>query len=415
MISFHAAVSLALFLRDASRHRRASSALHALPQGCRARSGDAPFPTMAASAPGRCGGAFAVLDYLRASDYILTADSHERLGCGCIVQTRCACREGTEAMRSHAGCRQLCLLSGIALVLALSACTPADDQFDGRRAYQHVVKQCALGPRPVGSDAGRKTADYIIAELNALGWATEVQEFGYEGITGRNVIARQGGGPVILLGAHYDTRSIADCDPIDATRPVPGANDGASGVAVLLELARSLDVDKAGVEVWLAFFDAEDQGNIDGWPFCVGSSYMAENLTVRPQAVVVVDMIGDREQEIFWERNSDPSLSRQLWGIAAELGYDEFFVSQYRYAIIDDHLPFRRLGVRAVDIIDFDYPYWHTAEDTPDKVDPASLERVGRVLEEWLQEGMEKQPNHVGGLQNETSQTSHGSTALRLC
>jgi Zn-dependent M28 family amino/carboxypeptidase len=168
--------------------------------------------------------------------------------------------------------------------------------------------------------------------------------------------------------------------------PVPGANDGASGVAVLLELARTLNVEKAAHEVWLVFFDAEDQGDINGWPFSVGAAHMAEHLSIEPEAVVVVDMIGDAEQEIFYEHYSDAQLQETLWTIAAELGYDEYFIPRHRWAIIDDHYPFRQQGLVAVDIIDFDYPYWHTTEDTPDKVSADSLQRVGRVVETWLEE-----------------------------
>jgi Zn-dependent M28 family amino/carboxypeptidase len=225
-----------------------------------------------------------------------------------------------------------------------------------------------------------------VNQLQKAGWATETQEFTYRGISGCNVIAARGRGALIILGAHYDTRSNADRDPEDPARPVPGANDGASGVAVLLELARTLDVEKAGVEVWLAFFDAEDQGNINGWPFSVGAAYMAQHLTRQPMAVIVVDMVGDREQEIFWENNSDEHLLRTLWSVAADLGYEAYFVPQYRYGLMDDHIPFRQQGLAAVDIIDFDYPYWHTVEDTPDKVSADSLQRVGRVLETWLEE-----------------------------
>jgi glutaminyl-peptide cyclotransferase len=265
-------------------------------------------------------------------------------------------------------------------------CGKASDQFDGSRAFTHVVKQDEFGPRPVGSEAGRKTAEYIATELEQLGWTTEMQEFTYRGVPGVNVVAAKGAGPLILLGAHYDTRLVADRDPVDRTQPVPGANDGGSGVAVLLELARVLNLDKAGAEVWLAFFDAEDQGNIDGWPFSVGAAEMAQHLSAEPQAVVIVDMVGDAKQEIYFERNSDARLMRVLWSIATELGYEEHFIAQYQHSIIDDHLPFAQRGIPAVDIIDFDYPYWHTAEDTPDKVRPESLERVGRVLETWLEE-----------------------------
>ena len=114
---------------------------------------------------------------------------------------------------------------------------------------------------------------------------------------------------------------------------------------------------------------------------------MAAELQITPEAVVVVDMIGDADQQIYLERNSDPVLQTQLWGIAATLGYTDTFVSEYRWAMYDDHVPFAERGITAVDIIDFDYPYWHTTQDTRDKVSPQSLERVGRVLESWLEQG----------------------------
>jgi Zn-dependent M28 family amino/carboxypeptidase len=288
--------------------------------------------------------------------------------------------------------RALARLGGLLLVvvLVLAGCGRDNPAFDGEKAYEHVVAQCALGPRPVGSEESRQTAEYISTTLQTLGWAVEMQEFTYRGVIGRNVIASRGTGPLVVLGAHYDTRSVANRDPVDPTQPVPGANDGASGVAVLLELARTLDVDNMPLQVWLAFFDAEDQGGINSWPFSVGASYMAQHLLVKPQAVVVLDMVGDQDQQFLWEANSDPDLERTLWAIAADLGYDDNFVPQDGYDIIDDHLPFRQQGLVAVDIIDFDYPYWHTTEDTPDKVSPESLQRVGRVLETWLEKQWSK-------------------------
>jgi Zn-dependent M28 family amino/carboxypeptidase len=257
--------------------------------------------------------------------------------------------------------------------------------FDGERAYRHVRAQCDLGFRPTGSEAGWATGDYIIGELEAQGWAVETEEFLYRDTLVRNVVGKGvGEGPVIILGAHYDTRKSADQE--DASVPVLGANDGASGVAVLLELARTLDADVLHNEVWLAFFDAEDNGRIDGWDWCVGSEYMAGHLEADPEAVVVVDMIGDADQQLYWEYNSDVALQQRLWEIAAGLGYDDVFTATYRYAMYDDHYPFARRGITAVDIIDFDYPYWHTTQDTPDKVSADSLERVGRVVEVWLEE-----------------------------
>ncbi len=271
------------------------------------------------------------------------------------------------------------------VVLPWSACGSADDRFSGSAAYAHVEEQCALGPRVVASEASRQTADYIVARLERRGWSTVVEEFEYGGLPLRNVIGKKGRGPLTILGAHYDTRALADRDPVDPAQPVPGANDGASGVAVLLELARVLNIDRTDREVWLAFFDAEDQGGIGGWPFAVGAAHMAETMPAEPEAVVIVDMVGDADQDIYWEGNSDPDLNHLLWEIADKLGYGEFFIPEQRYSLIDDHVPFVNRGWRAVDIIDFDYRYWHTSEDGPDKVSAASLERVGRVLEEWLE------------------------------
>ncbi len=274
-------------------------------------------------------------------------------------------------------------------VTATSTAAPALAlAFDGNSAYQYVLAQTAIGPRPTGTEAGWATGDYIIDELKRLGWTVETQEFLFQGVKGRNVVGRLGNGPVIVLGAHYDTRPAADQDPDPAKRSdwIEGANDGASGVAVLLELARTLEADKLKNEVWLAFFDAEDRGRLDGWPFSVGARHMAENLTTLPQAVVVVDMIGDADQNIYLEQNSTPALRQEIWAVAAELGYEANIIPQLKHTIIDDHIPFLERNIPAVDMIDFDYPFWHTTADTADKVAPASLARVGRTLEVWLEE-----------------------------
>ncbi|MGD1991965.1 MAG: M28 family peptidase [Anaerolineae bacterium] len=269
-------------------------------------------------------------------------------------------------------------------LLLLSACSsPEPLVFDGEMAYEHVVEQCDIGFRPTGSEAGWATGDYIISQLEANGWTVETEEFTYRDTPVRNIVGRAGEGPVLILGAHYDTRRSADEE--DPSVPVMGANDGASGVAVLLELARVLDRDRLQNEVWLTFFDAEDNGGLDGWEWCVGSSYMAEHLEVDPQAVIVVDLVGDADQDLYYEGNSDPALREELWQIAADLGYDETFVPEHRWTMLDDHVPFARRGIPAVDIIDFDYSYWHTTQDTPDKVSPQSLERVGRVVERYTE------------------------------
>jgi glutaminyl-peptide cyclotransferase len=264
---------------------------------------------------------------------------------------------------------------------------PAVLTFDGSESYQWVIEQCDLGYRIPGTEAHRETGDLIIHRLEKLGWRVREQEFPYMGITARNILAWKGEGPAVLLGAHYDTRRAADQE--DPSIPVMGANDGASGVAVLLELARVLDVDSAPGRVYLAFFDVEDGGRLDGWEWIVGSTYMAEHWgeadEVALQAVVVADMIGDRDLQVFYEHNSDPELRAQIWRVAGDLGYSNTVIPQVRHAILDDHLPFVQRGIPAVDLIDFDYPYWHTTRDTPDKVSPQSLETVGRTLEAWLE------------------------------
>ena len=280
------------------------------------------------------------------------------------------------------------------LVLSLApAPTPTPiakaEKFDGQAAFQYVLAQMAIGSRPTGTEAGRKTGDYIGEQLRKCGWQVEEQEFLYRGVTGRNIIGKAGKGPVAIVGAHYDTRRVADNDPDPAlrTEPVPGANDGASGVAVLLELACTLDKNRLQNEVWLTFFDAEDNGRLEGWDFIAGSTELAGRLTVMPEMVIIADMIGDRDQQIYKEQNSSPVLVERIWSIAARLGYEQAFLPTTKWSMQDDHTPFLLRGIPAVDLIDFDYPYWHTTQDTTDKVAPESLERVGRVLQTLLEGG----------------------------
>ncbi|MFN2286307.1 MAG: M28 family peptidase [Anaerolineae bacterium] len=279
--------------------------------------------------------------------------------------------------------------------LLLAACntpTPSGPAtFTGELAYPWVTRQCDLGYRITGTEANRQAGDMIIEELRAQGWDVQEQTFTYMNTPARNILAWKGeaadGSDAILIGAHYDTRRSADEE--DPSQPVMGANDGASGVAVLLELARSLAWDTEDRRIYLAFFDAEDNGRLDGWDWIVGSTYMAEHWGEAGEspleAMILVDMIGDADQQVYYERNSDPGLSQALWNIAGQLGYSERIIPEYRYSMLDDHIPFARMGVRAVDMIDFDYPYWHTTQDTPDKVSAESLEAIGRTLEVWLE------------------------------
>ena len=269
----------------------------------------------------------------------------------------------------------------------LSEPTPASIAFDGQRAYSDVRTQVAFGPRIPGSEGHARVQAWMQQELEAAGWQVELQTSEAFGQTVENLVARRSADrPQIILGAHYDTRIFADNDPDPAQRnqPVPGANDGASGVAVLLELARSLP--ENAVPVWLVFFDAEDNGRIAGWDWILGSREFVRINPVQPRAVIIVDMIGDADLNIYKERNSNPDLMDQIWSVAGGLGYGAKFFPEYKHSMLDDHTPFLEVGIPAVDIIDFDYPYWHTVGDTPDKVSAESLQAVGETLHAWIVE-----------------------------
>lgn len=263
-------------------------------------------------------------------------------------------------------------------------------QFDGEQAYEDVAYQISLGPRIPASQAHSQVGQWIEGELSKNGWEPELQRITSMGhsltnIIGRRVAQNQPDAPWIILGAHYDSRLLADRDLNAGLRsdPVPGANDGASGVAVLLELARSIPRDLP-LNLWLVFFDGEDNGNIPDWDWILGSRGFVENLDGKPDKVIIVDMVGDRDLNIYFEKNSNPDLSREIWDLADRLGYSSQFIPIVRHSILDDHIPFLEAGITAVDIIDFDYPAWHTTADTIDQISPESLKAVGETLLQWL-------------------------------
>ncbi|MBI5928403.1 MAG: M28 family peptidase [Chloroflexi bacterium] len=294
----------------------------------------------------------------------------------------------------------------------------APPYFDGERALEFAAMQVDFGVRPVGSEALTKTGDAIIAALETAGWEVVTQEFPYDAngqiYPVRNIIAKRGNGPITMLASHYDTRMIADNDPDPLLQgdPVLGANDAASSAAVLLEMAEAINDHYEITEnnqIWLVFFDAEDNGRIPGWDWIQGSRYMAAHLDefgVMPEdfnLMILFDMVGeadtDREyigfnmetekvgQKFYYESNSfrnAPEQTAAIWQTANDLGFADQFAPETRYNLIDDHMPFVELGIPAVDIIDFDYPYWHTTSDTLDKLSATSLDRVGSVVEMYL-------------------------------
>ncbi|MGD0611669.1 MAG: M28 family peptidase [Anaerolineales bacterium] len=282
----------------------------------------------------------------------------------------------------------LACLGVILIALAiwrLSALLPSPKPvFNGERAYQDVLTQMAFGPRTPGSTAHIRTIAWMESQLRKAGWQVTIQAATELGHPLQNVIAnRTGAAPEIILGTHYDSRLLADQDPGPGRfAPVPGANDGASGVAVLLELARSLP--RTAIPIQLVFFDAEDDGGFAGWDWLLGSRAFVASLTTHPRAAIILDMVGDQDLNIYMECNSNPTLDQAIWAQAAALGYAKQFIPRTKYCMLDDHTPFLQAGIPAVDIIDFDYPYWHTAADTADKVSAQSLQVVGRTVLAWL-------------------------------
>jgi glutaminyl-peptide cyclotransferase len=286
------------------------------------------------------------------------------------------------------------IIPGLAAACLAAGCSPhAPRTFSGAAAYDDAKAFLQFGPRVTGTQANREAGDWILARLKNAGWSAGTDDGEYRSAPVRNIVGRKGQGPVILLGAHYDSRICADQPEGGCPSPVLGADDGASGVAVLLELARTLDLDWSQHQVWLVFFDAEDNGDLNGWDWIVGSRQFAAHVKkvmaagMEFKAMVLLDMVADADQQFYWEGNSDPSVRAEIWSTAKELGYEREFIPSVRHTMLDDHLPFRDLGIPSVDIIDFDYPYWHTTGDTLDKISAESLERIGRTIEAWLEKG----------------------------
>jgi hypothetical protein len=257
--------------------------------------------------------------------------------------------------------------------------------FDAKRAWQHLERQVSFGPRPSGSAALQKTRDYIVAELKAAGIETRLQPFIAKTPLGEvsmaNVIGTIPGKRQerIAIASHFDTKLFKDIRFV-------GASDGASSTAALLELGRVLKARQNEYTIELLFFDGEEavvewsrnNDNTYGSRHYVQAAQQAGTLRSL-QALVLLDMIGDRNLIIRRDANSTPWLVDIVWNAAARLGHRGVFSSELT-SIDDDHIPFLRAGIPSVDIIDLDYPAWHTADDTLDNVAPRSLQIVGDVV-----------------------------------
>ena len=276
--------------------------------------------------------------------------------------------------------------------------------FDSNQAFIYLEKQCEFGPRNPGSNGYVNFSQYLNDFLNDLSDNLIIQEFVYtEPVTnkqrnGKNFIIQfnQEATYRLLLGAHWDTRSVSDQDESEENSMVPvlGANDGASGTAVLMELCTIFSVNNPEIGVDVVFFDAED-GGISGQPetFALGARFFAENLPIKkPDFAIIVDMVGDKNLTIPIERFSysiAPDKVKEIWNLAEDLSLPAF-KKKIESEIYDDHVPLWEVAqIPAIDIIDFQYPnifynYWHTQYDTPENCSPQSLGQVGTLLVNYI-------------------------------
>lgn len=283
----------------------------------------------------------------------------------------------------------------IILILALFACG-RKPSFNATRAFADLTTQCGFGSRVPNSDAHSKAEEFLFNSLKGTTDLCRRQPFTYfDSLSGQtlvlaNIIAsyNQSADRRIMLCAHWDSRPRSDFDPDSTKRSLPilGANDGASGVAILLELGRIFQKNPPPVGVDLVLFDGEDWGlngseNEEGW--FLGSKFFAQNLKgYRPRFAILLDMVGDSDLHIYREGISQKysgEINDYVWEIAKE-DHATAFVDSLKHTVSDDHVPLLSNGIKAIDIIDFDYPYWHTQADTPDKCSPQSLETLAKVL-----------------------------------
>lgn len=304
---------------------------------------------------------------------------------------------------------------GWSWTLLLAACAACDGaapagsrverpQFSGERAFQHLQRQLDFGPRIPGSPGHSQTLDWLSTELATRAGTVALQRFDVVTTQGEplaltNVWVRFNPEAPrrLLLLTHWDTRPRSDqaSDAAQRDIPVPGANDGASGTAILLELATLFLQQPPPVGVDLLFVDGEDYGpGTDDMFF--GSREFARQLTADqfPVYAVLLDMVGDADPEFPIEGYSADAardLALRVWNVARDLGYERWFPTRVGPRITDDHVPLLQKGIRTIDIIDFDYgprnSYWHTPQDQVDHVSASTLEMVGEVMAEWIYRG----------------------------
>lgn len=286
-------------------------------------------------------------------------------------------------------------LSTLSVLLAACRERPRPPrEFDGQSAFGYIEKQISYGPRVPGTKAHELIGNWLDSLLRQRADTVVVQRWNHvttkrDSLSLRNFVARFNpkAEKRILFLAHWDSRPSAD-SPLsrDSTKPVLGANDGGSGVALLLGVADVLKKNPPAVGVDLLFVDGEDYGDFTKAPadVLIGSRYYAGHRLPGPPPLyaVLFDLIGDKDLQIYQEGNSligAPEVVELVWDTAKDLGYGGYFIATPKHTLIDDHLELQKAGIRAIDVVDFDYPAWHTQYDTIDKVSAASLQVVGDV------------------------------------
>ena len=290
------------------------------------------------------------------------------------------------------------------LTLIFLGCQSNVPNFDEDHAFSYLVAQCDFGPRNPGSDGYYACLDYLITELDQSANEIILQDFSYQEqrynkrYNLENIVARFNPDAEFqtVISAHWDTRPWADQEDLrqDRDQPIIGANDGASGVAILLELAKIMGENPPPIGVNLVFFDGEDLGVPgENETYCQGSRFFAKNLPIpRPDEAINLDMVGDKQLVLPIERYSleyHPKLVRHLWDRAKDMGLDAF-IGRVDYAIYDDHIPLNEIaGIPSINIIDFKYPnsyanFWHTLNDIPENCSEESLGQVGALMVDYI-------------------------------
>ena len=287
------------------------------------------------------------------------------------------------------------LLAAASLAVACHGDRP-QTSFNGPAALAYAKTQLDFGPRIPNSLGAQRAGDWIVAQMKTRADTVIEQKWDHVTVKGdtlhlRNILARihPAASQRVLYLTHWDTRPVSDQarDPAQRNAPMPGANDGASGVALFVALGDALKKTPANVGVDLLFVDGEDYGDFGAMKdVLLGSTYFASHLPsadYKPLYAVLWDMIGDKDLDIYQEPNSlsrAPEVVSLVWNEAQTLGYSRYFInSPSNTGVTDDHIPLLDAGIHAIDVIDFDYPPHHTPDDTFDKISAHSLQVVGDV------------------------------------